>query len=216
MSAQYYDLEATALAAIEASSATAASGTSASQINSALGQAIYKNDSFFFLLTKDGQLIVNGVTTDLAAEATNLFEGLATENTLAILTDYAQIIVDKDGVHVYESKGYYTDDSSEVVIIGAGDTNSNMADVEGLRFYETDTAVILLIQESDDTYTVTVNNYTGKDGVVTLYIDGDLEPVASELNVNYVPNFSDGNTKLEVDFSKIDGDVYTFTLTVYS
>ena len=216
VSAQYYDIEATALAAIEASSATVASGTSASQINSALGQAIYKNDSFFFLLTKDGQLIVNGVTTDLAAEATTLFEGLATENTLAILTDYAQIIVDKDGVHVYESKGYYTDDSSEVVIIGAGDTNSNMADVEGLRFYETDTAVILLIQESDDTYTVTVNNYTGKDGIVTLYIDGDLEPVASELNVNFNYNFSDGNTKLEVDFSKIDGDVYTFTLTVYS
>ena len=213
--AMYYDIEAITLEKIESSSVTAATAGNVSLINSALGIAIYRTDDFFFLLTQSGQLIVNGITLDYVPTASTLFEGIATDDTLALLTDGKQILVNADGVQLFDSQGYIIDDEKEIVIIGANDINKNMSAVDDLLFYESNAACIVLIEKTEDTYTVTINNYTGVEDIITLYIDGDLEVSGSELNVDYNYNRSDKNTRLDIDFTKIDGEVYTFTLTVY-
>ncbi len=213
--AMYYDIEATTLATIEASSAPVATPSNVSLINTALGMAIYRTEEFFFLLTQDGTLIVNGITLDYTPSASTTFEGMATKDTLAILTDDKQILVNADGVQLFDSQGYIIGETEEIVIIGANDVNKNMSDIDDLLFYESDTACIVLIEKTEDTYTVTVNNYTGFEGTITLYIDGDLETSLSELNVTSKYNKSDKNTSLKIDFTKIDGGVYTFTLTVF-
>ena len=218
--AMYYDIEAKALTDIQASQVSATTPGNVSIFNSALGVALFKVEApaagkqpFYFLLSKDGTLVVNGITVDYTFAETTVFEGLATTNSLAFITDTKQIIVTADGVQLYDSLGYVTNESEELIIVGVNDTTKNTASISSLVFYRGSSPCIVLIEKSEDEYVITVNNYTGVDEV-KIYIKGEVEKLRSEQNVadDFISDLE--HTELIINFANISEDTYTFTVTV--
>ncbi len=201
--AKYYDVEATALAEIQAHTATATAPSTATKVIRTwenIGQVYYRTEAGFILFdTHGGDPIIKGISSSMSSIDSERIYCTVVNDIVAIATDSEAIIVTAEGVTTdYYSNGYYaytSADGKTNILISTADITENSAASANGSIARTEKAAVIVTTSvnADNSVSLMIYNLHGVRADIKVVLNGRYSMVGAN-NLYLVEDDRSGNT----------------------